>query len=203
MAEAHYRQGQYEEAGALFTALARQTRGRTENWLAMIPLRRAQVLAQNDQWAAAYDMARQIAEEFPNFRQQHEVDYLLGRYYASRAEFDKARQAYQRVVRSTTGGRTETAAMAQWMIGETHFLQEQYDQAIKAYHRVEGLYAFARWQAASLLQAGKCHEILGQWQEAMELYSQIIKDYSSTRFVDEATRRLRVAQQRADMAARR
>ena len=32
---------------------------------------------------------------------------------------------------------TETAAMAQWMIGETFFHQNNYDEALRAYSRVE------------------------------------------------------------------
>jgi TolA-binding protein len=202
-AESHYRQGEYEKAGELFTELQRMTHGRSDAWLAMVPLRRAQVLAQQAAWTDALEVAKGIGEQYPNFRQQYEVDYLLGRAFASRAEFDKAREAYERVIRSPVGGRSETAAMAQWMIGETHFLQKKYTEAIKAYHRVEGLYAYPQWQSAGLLQAGKCHEMLGQWKDAISLYSQIIKDYQETDYFDEASRRLRVAQQRSDITATR
>ena len=92
----------------------------------------------------------------------------------NRAELNDAREAYQSVVVSATGAKTETAAMAQWMIGETYFMQREFNQAIKAYHRVEVLHSYPQWQAAALLQAGKCHEMLGQWgDEATKLYSQI------------------------------
>jgi TolA-binding protein len=203
LAESRYRQKDYEEAGLLFDRLEQATRGRSDAWLAMIPLRRAQVKAHARQWNEASDIAQSIAERFPNFARQHEVDYLLGRYFMNRAEFDEARQAYQRVVASSTGATTETAAMAQWMIGETYFMQKQYNQAIKAYHRVQALYSYAPWQAAALLQAGKCHEVIGQWDEAVKLYLQILKDYPSTRVAEKAALRLRVARQRADMAPRR
>ncbi len=105
------------------------------------------------------------------------------------------------MIRSETGRGTETAAVAQWMIGETYFMQKQYNQAIKAYHRVESLYDYPRWQAAALLQAGKCHEMVGRWSEAMELYARIVNDYAQTRFADKAVKRLRVAQQRAELDA--
>jgi TolA-binding protein len=82
-------------------------------------------------------------------------------------------------------------------------MQKQYNQAIKAYHRVQALYSYAPWQAAALLQAGKCHEVIGQWDEAVKLYLQILKDYPSTRVAEKAALRLRVARQRADMAPRR
>ncbi len=101
-----------------------------------------------------------------------------------------ARREYQLVIRSTTGGKTETAAMAQWMIGESYFHQENYDAALREYLRVEILYAYPRWQAAALLQAGKCQELLGRRKEAAELYARLIKAYPNTEFTEEGTRRL-------------
>ncbi len=85
------------------------------------------------------------------------------------------------------------------MIGETYFMQKRYNQAIKAYYRVEGLYSFSRWKAAALLQAGKCHEMVGRWVEATELYSKVVNQYQSSPFVNKAAERLRVAEQRAGL----
>ncbi|MGM0489443.1 MAG: tetratricopeptide repeat protein [Planctomycetota bacterium] len=197
LAEAYYRRHEYGKAGKLFEKLHEQTRDRGEAWVAMIPLRHAQGLARQGRWEEAFDVASQIRARFPDFSQQHEVDYLLGRYHASRAEFSESRAAYLRVIQSETGRASETAAVAQWMIGETYFMQEQYDQAIKAYYRVEGLYDFARWKAAALLQAGKCHEMLGRWNEAIESYSQVLEHYADTRFAEKANKRLHVARQEA------
>ena len=164
--------------------------GHNDPWLAMIPLRRAQVLAQKHQWADAQTLATQIQRDFPNFTQQYEVDYLLGRSLAAQADFDGARREYQKVIRSPSGGKTETAAMAQWMIGESFFHQENYDAALREYLRVEILYAYPRWQAAALLQAGKCQELLGRRKEAVELYARLIKAYPNTEFTEEGRQRL-------------
>ena len=78
--------------------------------------------------------------------------------------------------------------MAQWMIGESYFHQENYDAALREYLRVEILYAYPRWQAAALLQAGKCQELLGRRKEAAELYARLIKAYPNTEFTEEGTR---------------
>ncbi|MHB0959610.1 MAG: tetratricopeptide repeat protein [Pirellulaceae bacterium] len=198
LAESHYRLRHYAQAGVLFDQLQRATAGRDDTWLAMIPLRRAQVRAHAGAWDEAYAIARPIAKQFPHGAQLHEVDYLLGRYYMNRGEFDEAREAYQSAAVSTTGANTETAAMAQWMIGETYFMQREYNQAIKAYHRVEVLHSFPQWQAVALLQAGKCHEMLSQWDQATKLYTQILRVYPSTRVAEKATLRLRMARQRAE-----
>lgn len=199
LAEAYYRQRQYDTAGKLFAELHEKTLERDDAWVAMIPLRRAQVMAHHRQWDESYKIATQISIRFPEFSRQHEVDYLIGRYYASRARFEQAREAYLRVVQSETGRATETAAVAQWMIGETYFMQKQYNQAIKAYHRVEAVHDFPRWKAAALLQAGKCHEMVGRWHDAVALYDEVVNTYKETSFAAKAAKRLRVAQQRAGL----
>jgi TolA-binding protein len=201
VAEADYRQGKFDEAGKRLAALSERTAGHNEPWLAMIPLRRAQVMAQQRQWADAQAIASQIQRDFPNFAQQYEADYLLGRALAAQADFDGARREYQLVIRSASGGKTETAAMAQWMIGESYFHQENYDAALREYLRVEILYAYPRWQAAALLQAGKCQELLGRRKEAAELYARLIKAYLNTEFTEEGTRRLRLLETVPSMPA--
>mgnify|MGYP002622858727 CR=1 FL=1 len=196
IAESYYRQGDYDQAGRLFSLLDAQTDDLREAWLGMIPLRRAQAQAHQKQWSDAYQLARTIADRFPDFAQQYEVDYLLGRCLSSQARFNEARAAYNRVIQSTRGGQSETAAMAQWMIGETYFLQQDYVEAIKAYYRVDALYSYPHWQAAALLQAAKCHELLQQWPESIQLYTQLLKDHGDTEFADEASLRLKAVKQK-------
>jgi TolA-binding protein len=203
LAEADYRSGKLQAAGERLADLSTRLEGRTDAWLPLVPLRRAQVLAHEHRWQEAHDLAATISEKHPNFRQQYEVDYLLGRCLGALAKFDASRAAYARVVQSPIGGGTETAAMAQWMIGETFFQQERYDEAIASYHRVERLFAFERWQAAALLQAGKCHEAKGTYRDAIGLYAQLLKQYPQTTFAQEASQRMRVAQQRATTTANR
>ena len=76
------------------------------------------------------------------------------------------------------------------MIGETYFHQENYEAALREYLRVEILYPYPRWQAAALLQAGKCQGSLDRWKDAVELYGRLIKAYPKTEFTEEAQRRL-------------
>jgi TolA-binding protein len=197
IAEATYRGGKYGEAKDLFARLADELAGKHEKWMAMVPLRRAQICVNEHRWADARQIAETIAADFPGFEQQYEVDYVLGRVLANDAHFDEAREAYTRVVRSQLGAQTETAAMAQWMIGETYFHQKNYEAAVREYLRLEVLYAYPTWQAGALLQAGKCHELLGEWEQATEIYARLLKNFPSTSFTDEAARRLRTARQHA------
>jgi len=191
IAESMYRSGEFAAAAERFEQLAQKAQGRRDAWLAMIPLRRAQVLAQRKKWEEAYAIAAKIEAEYPNFEQQYEVDYLIGRCLQTRAEIQAAREAFKKVIRSPAGAKTETAAMAQWMIGETYFLQKDYAAAVHEYLKVEILYAYPTWQAGALLQAGKCHELLGERKEAAQRYASVIKSYPDTSFAKQAAERLR------------
>jgi TolA-binding protein len=195
-ADVGYRKGDYDDAGKRFAELAPKLAKRNDRWIAMVPLRRAQIYAQQRRWSDARALASTIAKDFPNFDQSFEADYLIGRCHAAEANLDAARESFQKVVRSPSGNKTETAAMAQWMIGETYFLQEQYPSAVREYLRVEVLYAFPHWQAAALLQAGKCYEQLGQWKDAAQTYDRLIANYATTDFVAEARERLTAVQSR-------
>ena len=194
--EASYRRGDFKQAAGRLTELAAATKDRPEAWSALAELRRAQALAQLKHWDEALEAARDIAARFPNFDQQHEADYLIGRGLAAQADFAAARQSYAKVIASPRAATTETAAMAQWMIGETFFHQENYAEALAEYLRVEDRHPFPRWQSAALLQAGKCHESQGQWQSAAAVYQRLLKTYPSSEFSDEAGQRLAEANKR-------
>jgi TolA-binding protein len=162
----------------------------------MVALRQAQILTHQKKWKQAQELAASIAPRWPEFDQQYEADYVIGRALAARGEFDEARAAYQKVIRSETGGKTETAAMAQWMIGESYFHQKNYETALREYLRLEILYAYPTWQAGALLQAGKCSEQLGQWKQAADLYQRLVKEFPQSDFVEEARKRLTAARER-------
>ncbi|MFZ5831302.1 MAG: tetratricopeptide repeat protein [Planctomycetota bacterium] len=192
IAESYYRRAEFDIAAERFDALRRHAGAANEPWTAMIDLRRGQVLAQQRRWNEAFEIARTFERDHPGFTQQYEVDYLLGRCLHARAEMSAAREAFGRVIRSPQGEKTETAAMAQWMIGETYFHQREYAAAVREYLRLEILYAFPEWQAGGLVQAGKCQEYLGRKTEAESLYRHALSEYGETSFAETARQRLRV-----------
>ena len=198
IAESLYRQRMYDEAGQRFAVLAKTVdNGRDNNnaapWTAVIPLRQAQVLAQQRHWSDALDIARQVVDRFPEFRQLYEAHYLIGRCLAADGQFEAARQSYEQVLSSPAGSQSVTAAIAQWMIGETYLHQKKYNESIRAYLRVEILYEFPRWRAHALLQAGKCYEMKNVWSEAIRLYARILKEFPDSAVADKASERLRLA----------
>ena len=197
VAESVFRDGDYKSAGERFDQLSRQTQGRQEPWLALVRLRLAQSLCHQKKWSEALAVATKIEGEYPDFKEQYEADYVVGRCLASQADLEGARGAYLKVIRSPEGKKTETAAKAQLMIGESYFHQKNYEAALREYLRLEILYEFPTWQASALLQAGKCHELLGEWKQATDLYARLLKVYPESSVAKEAGRRIRTARQQA------
>jgi TolA-binding protein len=190
IAESCYHTGQFDEAAARFTRLDRDRADRHEPWIALIPLRRAQLLARQEKWDEAQPIAAGIAAAFPGFRQLYEADFVAGICLAGQSKFPAAREMLERVIRSPNGGRSETAAMAQYQIGETYLQEQQYAEALQAYRRTASLYSHPQWQAAALAQAGKCHELCGQPQEAIKSLRQLVQDHPRTAHAEEASRKL-------------
>ncbi|HTQ38607.1 MAG TPA: tetratricopeptide repeat protein [Pirellulales bacterium] len=190
LAETAYRSGDYVTAQQRFETLAPRSTNRNEKWAGLVPLRRAQIAAQQNHWVEALTLAESIAHDFPQFSQQFEADYLIGRCLAEQSDYDGARAAFDKVVHSPAGSKTELAAIAQWMMGETYYRQNNYSAALREYLRTEVVYSYPRWQAAALLQAAKCYEKLGQPQQASETYTRVLQNYPQTEFVAEASKRL-------------
>ncbi|CAE7483123.1 unnamed protein product, partial [Symbiodinium sp. CCMP2456] len=184
---ARFRSEKFAEAQTKFQQLLTDNLGRTLESLPVAEMRLAQIHAHQNDWDKAYEKAVAIGDKYPDFAHSHELDYLIGRCLARQGEFQQARAAYTKVVNSTVAGKSETAAMAQWMIGETFFHQKNYDAAIRAYAQVATSFdRFPKWKAASLLQIGKCHEIQENWEKANQYYTEVRTDFESTPFAPEA-----------------
>ena len=193
IAEASFRQNEYDQAHQRFERLDRQTQGREEPWLAVIRLRLAQSLCHKKKWEDAYAVASTIQSKYPNFEEQYEVDYVIGRCLSNRAEFEQARDAYRRVIRSPRGAKTETAAESHLMMAESYYHQKNYQAALREYLALEILYDYPTWQAAAVFQAGKCHEMLGEWKQAVQQYTRLLDTYPDASFTREASQRLEAA----------
>ena len=94
------------------------------------------------------------------------------------------------MIESDSANRSETAAIAQWRIGEIHFHREAYSVAIESYQKVDAFYDYAQWKKAAILQAGKCQEHLGNWKHAAKLYTQLIEKFPESTMATQAKERL-------------
>ena len=189
LAEACYQSGNYEEAKNRFAELAKGSL--PSERAAIVALRRGQLLGRGGDWQAARDMVTPLLADSSSPLPEDELYYLLGRCRMADADLEGARTAFLRAAQRDQAGKTETAAMAQWMIGESLMHQERYAEAAAEYFRVVSLYPHPRWQAAALLQAGHCYERRHQPEEAAELYRQILKNYPESDFASRARTQLK------------
>jgi TolA-binding protein len=197
IAESMFRRGEMAPAAERLRRLSAETAWRDPSGPALVRLRLAQCLGQQQQWKQAYELLENFPRDYPRFEEQYEVDYLRGRCLADRADFDAARDAYRNTIRSPQGAKTETAAKAQLMIAESFFHQKNYEAALREYLRAEMGYAYPAIQAAALMQAAKCHELLGEWKQAVESYNRLLQTYPAATLVGEARERVQVAARHA------
>ncbi len=199
LAESLFQRGEFVDAGEIFGRLADDQDPVTQQLSPWIHLRNAQCLAYNEKWMTALSAAELGKEKFPGFDADYEFDFVRGRALAAVGRLEDARAAYESVIASSRGGSTETAAIAQWRIGETFFHQENYKQAIAAYYKVDSLFSYKQWRAAALIQAGKCQEHLGNWKQAAKLYQQLIEQFPDSQYRDDAEKRMKVVTQQAKL----
>jgi len=106
------------------------------------------------------------------------ISLLSAELSIRRARFDEARESLTSVVRANDSS-TSLRPRAQWLIGETYFMQQRYADAIDAYRRVDAMDSAGEWAPAALLQAGKAFEKLGRGRDAAVCYTALL-----TRFRD-------------------
>lgn len=143
--------------------------------------------------AAARAAARNAANGSPaqpgNSAQVALTDLLAANLEIRQLRFDRGRGLLEQVVRSPESG-TDLRGRAQWMIGETFFMQQKFPEAIAAYRQVEAISESEEWTAVALVQAGKSFEQLGRTREATVCYSTLVSRFGESRHATDARQRL-------------
>lgn len=119
----------------------------------------------------------------------YQAEEVLGRSFKNQAQWDKAIDAFQRVIDARAGAQDVTAAKSRLMIAECLFLQKKFSQARDNYLKVE-MYNKPEWTAPALFQAGLCAEALKDPDDAEKSYHLVIQKYPQTKFAEEAKKRL-------------
>lgn len=152
--------------------------------------------------AKDYPEVLRIVTEFHEAQPQsdylYQAEEVLGRSYKQQADFPEARAAFERVLNDPVAVRTPTAAKSQFLIAETYFLEENWEQAFLAYQKVYASYNHPEWQSAALLQSGKCDEKLDHWKESVATYERLLNEFPNSEWAAEAKQRLEVARVRAE-----
>ena len=150
-----------------------------------------------------YDGARQLIDELsripsakPHLHKGYEI---VGRSWKQQSppNFDRAREYFAKAIGDSQGGKTETAAKAQFMIGETWLLQKEFSKAYDAYTRAHVNYKFPQWQAPALYQAGSIEEQEGEYDRALETYQVLVEKHRQDPHAAKAQQRIEYLRQQS------
>jgi len=184
-AEAKMQSNQLVEAKRLFSYLIdKRSAGEFDTLLRFAEL--SLTLDPKAQAATAIERAGQVA----NAPEDDQLVQLLRAQWLIRdAQLEPARELLSQFLLQPEVDR-QLKARAQWLIGETHFLQRDYAAAVDAYRVVESLDDSGHWTAAALLQAGRGFEQLGRTREATICYTGLLTRFAGTPYAASASHRL-------------
>ncbi|MFQ5730895.1 MAG: tetratricopeptide repeat protein [Planctomycetaceae bacterium] len=192
-AEARFHQDDLKTAKTLFESLKTETPGSVAGkspWFPRVWLLSAELAYRQSEYGDVDKTIAEAGKRFAKWPRAYLFDDVQGRSFQRQAKFEQAREAFGRVVSNEKGRRTQTAAKCQFLIAETHLMQDDYEAARKAYFRVDALYAFPEWQAPALYMAGQCEEKLKDFKAAAKTYADLIQRFKDSPYAAKAKPRL-------------
>ncbi len=150
-------------------------------------LRLGESLAALQRWARSEHVFTDYLDRFSDSEHWFQAQFGIGWARENQKRYDESISAYRQVVARHRG---PTAARAQFQIGECLFAKKRYDEAVRELLKVDILYAYPKWSAAALYEAGRCFEKLGKPVEARHHFKQVLDQHKETRWAELASRRL-------------
>jgi TolA-binding protein len=150
-------------------------------------LRLGDCLAALQRWSRSERVLTEHLDRFGQSDHWFQAQFGVGWARENQKRYDEAIAAYQKV---TEGHQGPTAARAQFQIGECLYAQDQLDQAVSELLKVDILYAYPEWSAASLYEAGRCFEELRKTAEARQQFETVARKYPDSKWSTLASQRL-------------
>jgi len=190
--ESRFQLGQHAEAAALFEQVVEDDEARDGDRATAL-LRLGESLAKLQRWSDSEAVFRRYLDGFGDEPLWFQAQFGLGWALERQQRYDQAIAAYTRVVEQHQG---ETAARAQFQIGQCLFAQNKLRDAVRELLKVDILYAYPQWSAAGLFEAGRCFEALEQPQAARQRWREVVERFPKTTWA-------KLAQEKLDQRLRR
>lgn len=152
-------------------------------------LRRAEIALSVDSKSEAAAAIERLLPAASTANEKVLASLLRAQWFVRNAQLDDARSLLHEVLRGDPIT-AELQARTQWMIGETHLLQRQFNEAVDAYRLVEKIDAHGQWSAASLVQAGRAFELMGRPRDAVVCYTGLLRKFADSPYAQVARERL-------------
>lgn len=140
-------------------------------------LKLAEAQAKMDDLAASQRSFASFLEQHPQSEFAYRAQFGVAWALENQKQYEPARAAYRKVIERHNG---ETAARAQFQIGETFFAEGKFEEAVAELLQVEDVYAYPAWSARALLEAGRAFEQLEQDDQAREQYNVLMEKYKES-----------------------
>ncbi|MGB9690093.1 tetratricopeptide repeat protein [Thermogutta sp.] len=188
-AESLFMQNKFKEALQLY-----ESQGPLESpdYEVLRLLHAGQSAGQIKQQDRALQYYQQVLAKFPATSEAIQANFEVGMIHYDRGELDTAWKVFEKVLENATQVPEETAARAQFMLGEISMQQKKYDEAVKYFFRVAYGYRLPQWQAAALFEAARCFETLQRPEQAAKLYQELIDKFPESDRIADARAKLQL-----------
>lgn len=150
-------------------------------------LRLGESLATLQYWDRSSEAFNAHLQRFPDSDLWFQSRFGVGWALENSGDTGGAIPQYQTVASRHRG---ETAARAQFQIGQCLFAENRLEEATRELLKVDILHAYPEWSAAALYEAGRCFEQLGRLAEAREQFRAVTDRFDETEWSNQAQRRL-------------
>lgn len=154
----------------------------------ILAIRECELQVAQGNYAEAKDSIEKARASGPRPAVTAHLDFLVVRCHIASVEFKEAAGVLDSIANNPAHS-PDLRAKAQWMLGEVHFLTQDFPQAIAAYEQACDL-KVRRWEWRALLQKGKCLERQQALEAAKATYQRLIEDYQDTPALEQAASRL-------------
>lgn len=151
------------------------------DWAVTVELKLAECELKQKDYPALKARVGVVKQRYPKFEHLDEFDYLLARASMFQIEFEQARAILDDIINSNTADGPKLRA--QWMVGESYFLERKYSSAITAYLPVAEADK-QPWKSLAILQTAKCYELQGDSAAALEQYQKLANNQLGNRKLD-------------------
>ena len=138
-------------------------------------------------WKRSEDVFRTYLAAFGDSKMWFQAQFGLAWALENQQAYEDAIPAYDKVIQLHQG---QTAARAQFQVGECLFALKRLDEAVRELLKVDILYAYPQWSAAALYEAGRCFQEMGNPTDARKQFELVRTEHGQTQWAQLAVQRL-------------
>jgi TolA-binding protein len=134
------------------------------------------------QWQDVKNVYIRLIKTHPNSQEAKQAQLLLAHAFRKLKQNREAVEAYKKIIDDKTNSYPITTTIeALFYMGESLFELGEYEDAAKAYLKVDLVYKEYEPEYAlnALIRAGICYEKLQKWYDAKTWYEKALKQYTS------------------------